>query len=157
MVSDNPEAFALERAARLGLESALFTRAQIAEGTPVADLLRARAIDYIVLAGFLRLVPAALTREWGGRMVNIHPALLPKFGGKGMYGDNVHRAVIAEGEKESGITIHLVNEHYDSGDTLAQYKIPVLPDDTPEALASRIHELEYKYFPLEIEKLIKNV
>jgi phosphoribosylglycinamide formyltransferase-1 len=108
----------------------------------------------IVLAGFLWLVPAALIEAFRGHIVNIHPALLPRFGGKGMYGDRVHRAVLDAGCSESGITIHYVNEQYDSGDILFQARCPVLPDDDVQSLAARIHELEYRHYPEVISRLL---
>lgn len=156
LLSNNPEAYALERAKTQGVETVVFDRGQFASGE-VTAMLRAHAIDYIVLAGFLWLLPAEIVETYRGRIVNIHPALLPKYGGKGMYGENVHRAVIAAGEKESGITIHLVNEIYDSGDILQQYKVTVTPHDTPDTLAEKIHKLEHKYFPQVIEDEIKKL
>ena len=154
MFANRPDIYALERARRLGLEAVVFTKEDFSSGK-VLDELKARKIDYIVLAGFLWLMPPAITRAYEGRILNIHPALLPKYGGKGMYGDRVHRAVIDAGERESGITIHRVNEKYDDGDTVFQARVPVAPDDTPETLAAKIHELEYEYFPREVEKEIK--
>ena len=118
--------------------------------------LQEQEIDFIVLAGFLWLMPSFITAAWPNKIVNIHPALLPAYGGKGMYGHYVHEAVIAAGEKESGITIHYVNDHYDQGAIIFQAKCPVLPTDTPDDLAARIHELEYRYFPEIIEKTILN-
>lgn len=147
--SNNKGAFALERAKRLGVEAHAFSRHDFSGSTILADELKKREIDLIVLAGFLWLVPPVFIREF--KIVNIHPALLPNYGGKGMYGDFVHQAVIENGEKESGITVHLVDEHYDRGITLLQAKCPVLPDDTPQTLAARIHQLEYEFFPKAIE------
>ncbi len=157
LMSDNPDAFALTRASDRGVPTAVFTRPEFAEGVgPLAALLDA-GVDYIVLAGFLRLIPENIIKAYPGRIVNIHPALLPKYGGKGMYGDRVHRAVIEAGEKESGITIHKVNEHYDEGAVIAQYRVEVSPDDTPETLAQKIHALEHQYFPTMIEREIKKL
>ena len=116
--------------------------------------MRRRQIDYVVLAGFLWLVPENLLTAYPNRIVNIHPALLPRHGGKGMYGDRVHRAVVEAGDRETGITIHRVNERYDSGDILAQYRVPVTETDTPETVAAKVHALEYEHFPAEIEKEI---
>jgi phosphoribosylglycinamide formyltransferase 1 len=147
--SNRKNAFALERARNLGVEAVYFTREELQNEEKLASDLEARGIELIVLAGFLWLIPPHLIRKFN--IVNIHPALLPSYGGKGMYGSFVHRAVIENREKESGITIHLVNEVYDSGETLLQERCPVLPDDTPETLAARIHELEYEYFPKAIE------
>lgn len=157
LCSDNPDAFALVRAARRGIPTAVFTRAEFASGEAPLAALREAAADYLVLAGFLRLVPSCITGEYSGSIVNIHPALLPKYGGKGMYGARVHSAVIAAGESESGITIHRVNEHYDKGDVIAQFRCPVAPDDTPESLAAKIHALEHRHFPEVIENDIKHI
>jgi phosphoribosylglycinamide formyltransferase-1 len=138
----------------LNIPLVLFDREKFyAEETVLRDL-QSRKIDLIVLAGFLWLVPGNLTRAFSGKIVNIHPALLPKFGGKGMYGMAVHEAVIEAGEKESGITIHLIDEVYDRGKILLQVKCPVMPGDTPEALAERVHQLEYEYYPKAIEQLL---
>ncbi len=151
---NNPKAFVIERAHRLGIPLMLFNREKFYSGDEVLNDLRSRGIDLIVLAGFLWLVPENLTRAFAGKIVNIHPALLPKFGGKGMYGMAVHKAVIEAGEAESGITIHLIDEVYDRGKILMQAKCPVLPGDTPDSLAERIHNLEYEHFPAAIERLI---
>ncbi len=156
LLSNNPEAYALERARRAGVETAVFDRAQLASGE-VLELLRRHSIDYVVLAGFLWLMPAALVAAYRGRIINIHPALLPAYGGKGMYGDRVHEAVIAAGEKESGITIHAVDECYDRGDILAQFKVTVTPEDTPATLAEKIHALEHAHFPLIIAQEIERI
>lgn len=158
LLSNREDAYALKRAERFGVPTAVFSRDEFRDPAgKVAALLRENHIDFIVLAGFLWLVPSFLTANYAGRIVNIHPALLPKFGGKGMYGDNVHKAVLEAGEKESGITIHLVNEKYDSGDTLFQATVEVAPDDTPETLAAKIHVLEHKHFPMIIERTIQNL
>ncbi len=153
LFANRPDIYALERAKKLGMEAVIFNKEDFSSGK-VLDELRERKIDYIVLAGFLWLMPPAVTRAYEGRILNIHPALLPKYGGKGMYGDRVHRAVIEAGEPESGITIHRVNEKYDDGDTVFQARVPVAPDDTPESLAAKIHALEYEYFPKIVEQEI---
>ena len=114
-------------------------------------------IDFIVLAGFLLLVPAKLIEAFPGRIVNIHPALLPKHGGKGMYGDRVHEAVVASGDTESGITIHLIDERYDCGTTFFHATCPVLPGDTPHDVAEKVHALEYKHFPHVIEEILNTL
>ena len=116
--------------------------------------LKGQRIDLVVLAGFMRLIPAEMVRAFSGRMVNIHPSLLPKHGGKGMFGARVHEAVIAAGEVESGITIHLVTEHYDEGRILFQARCPVLPNDTAATLAERVHALEHAHYPLIVEQLV---
>lgn len=150
---DQPNAGVLQRAWDLGVPSYLFNGAQLKDGTVLRELQDLR-VDLIVLAGFLRLVPATMVKAFPGRIANIHPALLPKYGGKGMYGQRVHEAVIAAGERESGITIHLVNEHYDEGEHLLQARCPVLSEDTPETLAQRIHTLEHAHLPRMVEELI---
>jgi formyltetrahydrofolate-dependent phosphoribosylglycinamide formyltransferase len=119
--------------------------------------LRSAGTDLLVLAGFLWKIPQSLINEFPKRIINIHPALLPKYGGKGMYGQNVHSAVLDSGELQSGITIHYVDEHYDNGDIIFQTACPVLPGDSPETLAHRIHQLEHNHYPMVIEDLIKNL
>ena len=153
ILTDNPQARVLERAAKYSAPAFAFTREDFRNGR-VLDKLRKNKIDFIVLAGFLSLVPASLVEPYRERIVNIHPALLPAYGGKGMYGMNVHRAVIESGEEESGITIHYVNENYDDGDIIFQARTEVYPDDTPEELAERIHALEYKYYPQVVDDLV---
>ena len=158
VVSDNPGAYALARAARLGIDSIVVERKSLREqGNITAALLRERNIDLVVLAGFLSLVPHEVVAAYEGRIVNIHPALLPAYGGKGMYGDRVHTAVIENGEKESGITIHYVNERYDEGAVIAQFRIPVDAEDTPESLAAKIHALEYRHYPEVIAALLNDI
>lgn len=153
IVADNPDAYALKRAEKYGVPTAVVPRADFRSGGAQAmDTLSAHHIDYIVLAGFLSLVPSAIIAAYRGRIVNVHPALLPAYGGKGMYGNRVHCAVIDNGECESGITIHHVDEVYDSGSTISQYRCAVAPDDTPETLASKVHALEYEHFPKVIEQ-----
>jgi phosphoribosylglycinamide formyltransferase-1 len=130
---------------------------QFFKGDGYVDELQKAGIAFIVLAGFLWKIPATLLKNFRNRIINIHPALLPKFGGKGMYGLKVHEAVIAAGENESGITIHYVDEQYDNGDVIFQVKCPVLPNDTPDSLAERIHELEYENFSRVIEDCIRAI
>lgn len=154
VLSNKRDAFVLERAAKLNIPSVFFDRDDFYNSDKVSGYLKKYNIDFIVLAGFLWLVPAAILEAFPGKVVNIHPALLPSYGGKGMYGEIVHKAVIENGEKESGITIHYVNEVYDNGDIIFQERCRVMPDDTPDSLAHRIHELEYKYFPQVIENLV---
>lgn len=151
-----PDAYVLERAKKYRIPSFVFNREEFRNPDKVFRQLQEQEIDFIVLAGFLWLMPSFITAAWPNKIVNIHPALLPAYGGKGMYGHYVHEAVIAAGEKESGITIHYVNDHYDQGAIIFQAKCPVLPTDTPDDLAARIHELEYRYFPEIIEKTILN-
>ena len=150
---DQPGAGVLERAWKLGVPSRLFNGRELRDGILLKELQELR-IDVVVLAGFLRLVPMEMVRAFEGRMVNVHPALLPKYGGKGMYGARVHQAVIEAGERKSGITIHLVNEHFDEGEHLVQVECDVREDDTPETLADRIHTLEHAHFPQAVERLI---
>ncbi len=154
VLSNKPQAKVLVRAAALGVDSVFFDRRQFYETGEVQLMLRDRNTDLIVLAGFLWLVPQPIIDEYRGRIINIHPALLPLFGGMGMYGERVHRAVLDAGCTESGITIHYVNEEYDSGDIIFQARCPVLPDDDTDALASRVHELEYRHYPAVISKII---
>ena len=151
-----PDAYVLERAKKYRIPASVFNREEFRNPDKVFRQLQEQEIDFIVLAGFLWLMPSFITAAWPNKIVNIHPALLPAYGGKGMYGHHVHEAVIAAGEKESGITIHYVNDHYDQGAIIFQAKCPVLPTDTPDDLAARIHELEYRYFPEIIEKTILN-
>jgi phosphoribosylglycinamide formyltransferase 1 len=153
---DQPKAGVLQRAWDLGIPSRLFSGQELRDGSLLRDL-QALRVDVVVLAGFLRLIPLEMVRAYAGRMLNIHPALLPKYGGKGMYGAHVHAAVIAAGDRTSGITIHLVNEHYDEGEHLLQVECPVLPEDTPETLAERIHALEHAHFPRVVEELVQRL
>lgn len=154
VLSNRRSAFVLERAARLGVPSACLTKEEWADGRAVLALMKEAEIDFIVLAGFLARVPDCLLRAYPDKIVNIHPSLLPKFGGKGMYGEHVHEAVLAAGEQESGITIQYINEHFDEGAIICQQKCPVLPDDTPDTLAARVHALEYEYYPRVVEQLV---
>lgn len=157
VVSNKPDAYVLVRAANLHVPSLTLTREEFARGEDLARLMKERGIDFIVLAGFLLRVPEALIEAYPGRIVNIHPALLPKYGGKGMYGDRVHRAVVEAGERESGITIHLIDEQYDRGTTVFQAKCPVLPGDTPDDVARKVHALEYAHYPEVIGQLLADL
>lgn len=150
--SNNENAYALIRAERLGIETFTFGKEEFYQSIEVLEALSERKIDMIVLAGFLWLVPQSLTEEF--TVVNIHPALLPKYGGKGMYGKFVHESVLKNKDKESGITIHYVNEHYDAGNIIFQARCVVEPGDTPESLAERVHKLEYENFPKVIEQVL---
>lgn len=154
ILSDKNNAYVLERARQLGVESFVFSAHELDETDIVIDLLEKKRIDFIILAGFLLKIPNGLIAKFPSRIINIHPALLPSFGGKGMYGMNVHRAVIEAGEKESGITIHLVDEHYDNGKILFQARCTISDSDTPEDLANKIHLLEQTHFPRVIEEYI---
>lgn len=150
--SNNEHAYALIRAEKLGIETFTFDSDEFYRSNEILDRLYDHRIDLIVLAGFLWLVPRNLTELF--TVINIHPALLPKYGGKGMYGANVHKAVLASKDKESGITIHQVNQDYDKGKVIFQATCPIVSGDTPETLAARIHELEYQHYPRVIEELL---
>jgi phosphoribosylglycinamide formyltransferase 1 len=154
VVCNKPGAGVLEKAAREGVPVLMIEKERFFRGDAYVPELRAAGIDLIVLAGFLWKVPKALIKEYERRILNIHPALLPKFGGKGMYGQYVHEAVLQAGEVESGITIHFVDEHYDQGDIVFQTGLPLLESDTPETLAERIHQLEHAHYPRVIEEVL---
>lgn len=157
VLSNKPDAFVLERAKYLEVPSFVFDRGTFYGTRRVLEVLNEAAIDLLVLAGFLWLVPDYLLITFPGRIVNIHPALLPDYGGKGMYGMRVHEAVIRDGRKKSGITIHLIDEEYDHGKILFQAECPVLPGDTPEELAARIHQLEHRYYPEVIKEYLQRL
>jgi phosphoribosylglycinamide formyltransferase-1 len=152
--SNNENAYALIRAEKLGIETFTFDQEEFYRSNEILDRLYDRRIDMIVLAGFLWLLPRNLTELF--TVINIHPALLPKYGGKGMYGMNVHKAVLASKDKESGITIHRVNANYDQGDIIFQATCPVLKTDSPETLAARVHEVEHLHYPRVIEEVLLN-
>lgn len=152
--SNTPTAFALQRAANYGIDTFVFNREELNNSPKIIQNLKEREIDLIVLAGFLWLIPVDLIRNF--RIINIHPALLPKYGGKGMYGMKVHAAVVENKEVESGISIHFVNENYDEGKIIFQAKCEVLETDTPDDVANKVHQLEYKYFPEVIEKVLNS-
>jgi phosphoribosylglycinamide formyltransferase-1 len=154
IMTNNKNAGVIERASKLGVPCHIFSKAELEAGD-VTDKLLALDIDFIVLAGFMMLIPLNMLEKYPDKMVNIHPALLPRYGGKGMYGMHVHKAVVEAGEIESGITIHLVNEEYDKGRVLFQKAIPV-GSDNAEALAQRIHALEYKHYPEVIEEYLSS-
>lgn len=151
--SNKADAYALVRAAALGVNTYVFSRKQFYETNEVVEKLKNRDIDLIVLAGFLWLVPDSLIESF--QIINIHPALLPKYGGKGMYGMKVHQAVVNNQDTETGISIHFVNQKYDEGELIFQAKCPVLPSDLPEDVAKKVHELEYQYFPVVIEQFLQ--
>jgi phosphoribosylglycinamide formyltransferase-1 len=154
VLSNRKDSFVLERATRLKIPSYIFERSEFYETGFILNYLISHKIDFIVLAGFLWFVPQNILKQFNGRIVNIHPALLPRYGGKGMYGEYVHKAVIKNGEKESGITIHFVNDSYDEGDIIFQARCKVNPSDTPDTLAQKIHSLEYQHYPRIIEQLV---
>jgi len=154
VLSNKEDAFVLQRAKQLNVSSAVFSSKALKEENIVDNLLKENNIDFIILAGFLVKFPDRLVKEYQGRIINLHPSLLPKYGGKGMYGNMVHQAIIEAKEIESGITIHLVDEKYDNGQHLFQTKCTVTPQDTPESLAAKIHSLEYEHFPRVIYEYI---
>lgn len=155
VLSNNKNVGVHDRVNKLGIPSFVFSRDEFVEGTPILAKLAEYQIDLIVLAGFMNKISDTLLNAYPGKIINIHPALLPKHGGKGMYGMHVHEAVVAAGEKESGITIHYINENYDEGDVIFQAKCEVLPTDTPDEVAAKVHALEYAHYPHVIEDLLK--
>lgn len=154
IISNKADAFVHKRAEVLGIKSVTFSKDSFENSDLVLDCLKENKINFIVLAGFLLKVPQNLIDAYPQRIINIHPALLPKFGGKGMYGDNVHKAVVAAREPESGITIHYINENYDEGAIIFQARCDVLPDDTYQDVAEKVHQLEYLHFPPVINSVI---
>ncbi|PZR23587.1 MAG: phosphoribosylglycinamide formyltransferase [Citrobacter freundii] len=154
---NKPGAGVLGIAEKEGISTLIIEKEQFFRGDAYVPYLRDKAIDLIVLAGFLWKIPDMLIQAFPHKIVNIHPALLPKYGGKGMYGQFVHAAVVAAGEKESGITIHFVDEHYDHGDIIFQATCTVEPSDSPESLAAKIHALEHKYFPAVVDQLLQKL
>lgn len=157
VLSNKKDAFVLERAKKLGIPSMVFNREQFYNSRVVVDQLIDYNIDFVVLAGFLWLIPTNLIQAFPKKIINIHPALLPKHGGKGMYGSKVHESVVENHDIESGITIHFVNEHYDEGDVIFQSSCEVLPTDNADDVASKVHALEYEHFPKVIEQLVRNL
>jgi len=156
IVCNKPDAGVLVIAEISNIPYILIDKERFFRGDHYLDELKKEEIDFIILAGFLWKLPSELIKAYPNKIINIHPALLPKYGGKGMYGQFVHETVIKAEEKESGITIHFVDELYDHGKHILQVTCPVLPGDTPEMLAKRIHQLEYEYYPKVIEEVIKN-
>ena len=159
ILSNNPNAGVIDRARRgfgqtVRVPVVLFDRPTFYETNQITQLLQKQGIDLIVLAGFMWLMPGELVRAFANRIVNIHPALLPKFGGKGMYGHHVHEAVVTAGETESGVTIHYVNEHYDEGQIIFQARCPVLPTDTPDEVARRVQALEHAHYPRVVGEIL---
>jgi len=156
IVCNNAKGYVLERAKKLGIASYLISDKETFYNTDtVLQILQQHQIDFIVLAGFLWLIPHRLIEAYPHRIINIHPALLPKYGGKGMYGMHVHEAVVANRETESGITIHYVNQCYDEGEVIFQVKCSLSPNDTAENVAQKVHDLEYAYFPKVIAEVVK--
>ncbi len=159
VVASSQKAYGLTRAENAGIDTWVYLPGRYdspqAATQDLLSRLKEREIDYIALAGYLKLLPAEVVRAYRGRITNIHPALLPKYGGKGMYGHHVHEAVLAAGETQTGPTVHLVDEVYDNGRILEQAKVPVRPDDTPDSLAARVLEQEHRLYPRVLSKLIR--
>ena len=153
IISNKADAFVHERAEKLQIPSKTFSKDDFSSGEVILNLLKQHNIDVIVLAGFLLKIPTAFIEAFPNKIINIHPALLPKFGGKGMYGAHVHQAVVDARETESGITIHYISGNYDEGDIIFQAKCPVLPTDTADTVADKVHALEYEHFPKVIKRL----
>jgi phosphoribosylglycinamide formyltransferase-1 len=154
ILSNKPDAGVHLRAKHLGIPSLTFTNTAFREAFLILQKLSEYHIDFIVLAGFLLKISVDIIQAYPGKIINIHPALLPRFGGKGMYGDYVHQAVVAAKEIQTGITVHYVNEQYDEGAIIFQKTCPIFPSDTANDVAAKVHELEYKYYPGVIEKLL---
>ncbi|MFI3294779.1 MAG: phosphoribosylglycinamide formyltransferase [Rikenellaceae bacterium] len=156
VVTNRPDAYVVARASDLGVETLCWGREVFCDSPEVVvSALSSRNIGFVVLAGFMLLIPPQIINSFRGRIINIHPSLLPEFGGRGMYGDRVHRAVIDSGERVSGISIHLIDEHYDRGDLIFQAQTALCPGETPESLAQKIHALEHYHYPRVIERLIE--
>lgn len=154
VLTNKSDAKVIERCNRLGINALFFNRQAFSKSNFILDMLRSLEPELIVLAGFLWKIPEAITNAFPNKIINIHPALLPKYGGKGMYGMHVHNAVKEAKETETGITIHYVNAHYDEGTTIQQVKTVVNPKDSPEDIASKVHLLEYEFFPKVIDELL---
>jgi len=154
IVCNNPKAYVLERAKKLNVPRMLISKDDFYETDKIVAYLQSLKIDLIVLAGFLWLIPANLLRAFSDKIINLHPALLPEYGGKGMYGMRVHQAVLEAGDKETGISIHYVNEKYDEGKIIAQYKCSIEKGDNPKSIAEKVHQLEHQYFPVVIERIL---
>jgi len=157
VLTNNPEAYVLQRADNFEIPAHVFNRREFYQSDEILSLLEKLKIDLIVLAGFLWLVPQNLLDAYPNRIINIHPALLPAFGGKGMYGDYVHQAVLTAGEKESGITIHFVNEHFDKGEIIQQFRFRIEPQDQLENIRFKIQQLEHQHYPKVIENVLKKL
>ena len=154
VISSRADAYALVRASKLGVPTQVMSKSEFSDESILMLLLRQYQVDFIVLAGFLLMVPDFLLSAYPQKIVNIHPSLLPKYGGKGMWGHHVHEAVKAAGDTETGITIHWVSEICDGGEIIAQYHTPLAPDDTPDDIAAKVHMLEQQYYPKVIEEII---
>lgn len=157
ILTNNPSAYVLQRADNFEIPSHIFTRQEFYETDDVIRMLKNLQVDLIVLAGFLWLVPPDLLQAFPNKIINLHPALLPKYGGKGMYGDNVHKAILAANEEESGITIHFASEQFDEGEIIHQSKFKIEPGDNLEMVKFKGQQLEHQYFPKVIENLLKKM
>jgi len=157
ILTNNPQAYVLQRADNFEIPSHIFSRQEFYETDDVIRILKNLQVDLIVLAGFLWLVPQSLLNAFPNKIINLHPALLPKYGGKGMYGDNVHKAVLANNEEESGITIHFVNDKFDEGEIIHQSKFRIEPGDNLEMVKFKGQQLEHQHFPKVIETLLKKM
>ena len=155
VVSNKPDAYALVRAERLGVPTAVITKAQLNNPDETLPLLQSHNVSFIVLAGFLPLIPAYLIEAFPRRIINLHPALLPKFGGKGMWGHHVHEAVKAAGETETGMTVHYVTPVCDGGEIIAQFRTSLTPEDTVDDIAEKEHQLEMEHFPKVVEQVLR--
>jgi phosphoribosylglycinamide formyltransferase-1 len=151
---NKPSAGIIEKASKMDIPIEIFSKNIFNNSNYIVDDLKAKNIDFVILAGFLWLIPDSLLQAYSDKIINIHPALLPKFGGKGMYGMKVHEAVKISGEKETGITIHKVNAEYDRGEIIFQASCEVTQHDSPESIAQKIHLLEYEYFPKIIDSFL---
>ncbi len=161
VISSKKDAYGLERAKKAGIDTVVFRRKEFPDGKTADEyllrLLATYEVDLIALAGYLKMIPPPVVRQYRDRIVNIHPALLPKYGGKGMYGARVHQAVIEAGDTESGVTIHVVDEIYDHGRILAQETVPVKPDDAPEDLAARVLKVEHSLYSRVLKDLCEQI
>jgi phosphoribosylglycinamide formyltransferase 1 len=156
VVSNRMDAGVLDRAERFGIASRVLSPGEVADSNAILSVLREREVDAVALAGYLKMIPAEVVDAYRHRMLNVHPALLPSFGGHGMYGRNVHRAVIEAGVRWSGATVHLVDREYDTGPIVLQQIVPVEPDDSPETLAERVLEAEHVIYPLAVRLLAED-
>ncbi len=157
VMTNNPDAYVLQRADNFEIPTHIFNRNELYNSTGIINLLKNLEVDLIVLAGFMWLVPENLLKAFPNKIINIHPALLPKFGGKGMYGDRVHKAVIEKGEEESGITIHFVNEHFDEGEIIQQSRFRIEKTDDLEMIKFKGQQLEHLHYPRVLEQLLKKM
>lgn len=154
ILTNNSKAGVLERAQRLQIDSVVFDKKEFSQTDKILKWLIKEKIDFVILAGFLLLVPHSFVKQFPNRIINIHPALLPSYGGKGMYGSRVHEAVKSSGDNKTGITIHYVNECYDEGQIIHQASCEVISEDTPDTIAQKVHKLEYEYYPRVIEEVV---